>query len=68
MHKSSKGKFLLVFTVLLMFTACIQESENDRISVRYTVLVCDGKTGKALNGASVELTGEDLVAHTLGYE
>jgi len=65
MHKSSKGKFLLVFTVLLMFTACIQESENDRISVRYTVLVRDGKTGKALNGASVEFTGEDLVARTL---
>jgi len=65
MHKLSKGKFFLMFATVLMLAACIQESENDRIPVRYTVLVRDGKTGKALEGASVELTGEDLVARTL---
>lgn len=53
----------LLFSVV--FISCIQSTTEERIPVRYTVLVRNGNTGSAIQGASVELTGEDLVARTL---
>lgn len=50
---------------ILFLASCIQESADERIPVRYTVLVRNGETGAAMEGASVELTGEALVTQTL---
>lgn len=55
--------FILLFFFTL--TSCIQSSTETRTPVRYTVLVRNGITGAALEGASVELTDEHLSAHVL---
>ncbi len=56
----SRKSLFLGFAVLgmLLLSACIQEAEPERIPVQYTVLVRDGVSGKPLQGAAVELTGE----------
>ena len=56
---------LFSIAVALLLTACLQDSETTRIPVRYTVLVRDGQTGKAIKGAEVSLTGEDEKESTL---
>ncbi|MCK9183102.1 MAG: hypothetical protein M0P13_09535 [Fibrobacteraceae bacterium] len=61
MHKI----FYLILGAVLLFSACIQDADEDNVPVRYTVLVRDGRTGEAVSGASVELTGEDTVSRTL---
>ena len=49
----------------LLFSACLQEPENERIPVRYTILVRDSETDKAIQGAKVSLTAEDETESTL---
>ena len=44
---------------LLLLAACLQNAENNRVPVRYTVLVRDSYTGESIEGAEVALTGED---------
>lgn len=56
---------LFSIAAALLLTACLQDSETTRIPVRYTVLVRDGQTGKAIKGAEVSLTGEDKTESTL---
>lgn len=58
-------KWLYVIFMICLFAGCLQESTSDYIPVRYTVLVRDGDTGQALNGASVELTDENLISTSL---
>lgn len=57
----------ILFSIAAAFllTGCLQDSETTRIPVRYTVLVRDGQTGKAIKGAEVSLTGEDETESTL---
>ena len=48
----------LVYIVSFMLCSCIQNSEDDRIPIRYTVLVRDRNSGEMIEGASVSLAGE----------
>lgn len=50
---------LLLCLPLLLLAACLQNAENNRVPVRYTVLVRDSYTGESIEGAEVALTGED---------
>lgn len=50
---------------MLLLSACLQNAENDRIPVRYTILVRDSYTGESIEGADVALTGEDETERTL---
>lgn len=56
---------LFSIAAALLLAGCLQDSETTRIPVRYTVLVRDGQTGKAIKGAEVSLTGEDETESTL---
>lgn len=55
----------LIVCLSLFFVACLQDSASTKVPVRYTVLVRDGNTGKALEEASVEMTDENLESVTL---
>ena len=56
--------FLTYFTISL--TACLQDNDSDaRIPVRYTVIVTDKISGKAVEKAKVELTNEVQSAQSL---
>lgn len=57
--------YSLIIAFLFLLTSCIQSSTEVLIPVRYTILVRNGNTGVALEGASVELTDENLVVRTL---
>ena len=49
-----------------MFSACLQDDDSEeRIPVRYTVIVTDKISGEAVEDASVELTNEVQSAQTL---
>ena len=56
--------FLAYFTILL--TSCLQDEDSEsRLPVRYTVIVTDKESGKAVEKAKVELTNEVQSAQTL---
>lgn len=59
---------LIILTIFsaFIFSSCLQDSdENDRIPVRYTVIVTDKISGEAIKGAKVELTNEVQSAQDL---
>lgn len=57
--------FLLSISISLL-TSCLQNEDSDsRIPVRYTVIVTDKITGKAVEKAKVELTNEVQSAQSL---
>ena len=57
-------QLLTYFTIFL--TACLQDNESEsRIPVRYTVIVTDKISGKAVDKANVELTNEVQSAQSL---
>ena len=62
-----KKAFLLLLSIsLFLLTSCLQDDDSDeRIPVRYTVIVTDKITGKAVEKAKVELTNEVQSAQTL---
>lgn len=59
--------FYLIFALCVFFlTSCLQDDDSDaRIPVRYTVIVTDKISGKAVEKAKVELTNEVQSAQTL---
>jgi len=59
--------FTLIFVYCaILLTSCIQDDNlSDRIPVRYTVIVTDLISGKAVEKAKVELTNEVQSAQTL---
>lgn len=62
-----KSTFLLLFAFCLFtLMSCLQDEDTDtRIPVRYTVIVTDKITGKAVEKAKVELTNEVQSAQSL---
>lgn len=62
-----KKAFLLLLSISLFFlTSCLQNDDSDaRLPVRYTVIVTDKISGKAVEKAKVELTNEVQSAQTL---
>lgn len=62
-----KKAFLLLLSIsLFILTSCLQDDDsNERIPVRYTVIVTDKITGKAVEKAKVELTNEVQSAQSL---
>ena len=62
-----KSSFLILFAIcLLSLTSCLQDDDSDgRIPVRYTVIVTDKISGKAVEKAKVELTNEVQSAQSL---
>ena len=62
-----KKAFLLLLSIsLFILTSCLQDNDSDeRIPVRYTVIVTDKITGKAIEKAKVELTNEVQSAQSL---
>ena len=57
--------FLLSISISLL-TSCLQNEDSEsRIPVRYTVIVTDKTSGKAVEKAKVELTNEVQSAQTL---
>lgn len=62
-----KSTFLLLFAFCTFhLTSCLQDDDSDeRIPVRYTVIVTDKITGKAVEKAKVELTNEVQSAQAL---
>ncbi len=57
---------LFLFLSLILLTSCLQDEDTDtRIPVRYTVIVTDKISGKAIEKAKVELTNEVQSAQTL---
>lgn len=62
-----KSSFLLLFAIcLLSLTSCLQDEDTEtRVPVRYTVIVTDYVSGKAVNKAKVELTNEVQSAQSL---
>lgn len=62
-----KKAFLLLLSIsLFLLTSCLQDDDSDaRIPVRYTVIVTDKITGKAVEKAKVELTNEVQSAQSL---
>lgn len=57
---------LFLFLSLFLLTSCLQDEDTDtRIPVRYTVIVTDKITGKAVEKAKVELTNEVQSAQSL---
>lgn len=57
---------LLLAPCLFFLVSCLQDDDSDaRIPVRYTVIVTDYVSGKAVNKAKVELTNEVQSAQTL---
>ena len=59
--------FLLILAYFTIFlTSCLQDEDTEsRLPVRYTVIVTDKISGKAVNKAKVELTNEVQSAQTL---
>lgn len=50
----------------ILLTACLQDDDSDdRIPVRYTVIVTDKVSGDAVKDANVELTNEVQAAQSL---
>ena len=62
-----KSTFLLLFAFCtFLLTSCLQDDDSEsRIPVRYTVIVTDKITGKAVEKAKVELTNEVQSAQSL---
>lgn len=62
-----KKAFLLLLSIsLFILTSCLQDDDSEsRIPVRYTVIVTDKITGKAVEKAKVELTNEVQSAQSL---
>lgn len=62
-----KKAFLLLLSIsLFILTSCLQDDDSDeRIPVRYTVIVTDKITGKAVEKAKIELTNEVQSAQSL---
>ena len=62
-----KSTFLLLFAFYTFhLTSCLQDDDSEsRIPVRYTVIVTDKITGKAVEKAKVELTNEVQSAQAL---
>ena len=61
-----KTLFLVLLVFLSLLTACLQDDDSEsRIPVRYTVIVTDKISGKAVDKAKVELTNEVQSAQTL---
>ena len=62
-----KKAFLLLLSIsLFILTSCLQDDDSDeRIPVRYTVIVTDKISGKAVDKAKVELTNEVQSAQSL---
>ena len=62
-----KKVFLLLLSIsLFLLTSCLQDDDSEsRIPVRYTVIVTDKITGKAVEKAKVELTNEVQSAQSL---
>lgn len=62
-----KKAFLVLLSIsLFILTSCLQDDDSDeRIPVRYTVIVTDKITGKAVEKAKVELTNEVQSAQSL---
>ena len=62
-----KKVFLLLLSIsLFLLTSCLQNDDSDaRIPVRYTVIVTDKISGKAVEKAKVELTNEVQSAQSL---
>ena len=62
-----KKIFLLLLSIsIFLLTSCLQDEDTDtRIPVRYTVIVTDKITGKAVEKAKVELTNEVQSAQSL---
>ena len=57
---------LFLFLSLFLLTSCLQNDDSDaRIPVRYTVIVTDKISGKAVEKAKVELTNEVQSAQSL---
>lgn len=57
---------LFLFLSLFLLTSCLQDDDSDaRLPVRYTVIVTDKISGKAVEKAKVELTNEVQSAQTL---
>ena len=62
----NKILFLILVSFALLFTSCLQDDDSDeRIPVRYTVIVTDKISGQAVEKAKVELTNEVQSAQTL---
>ncbi|PWJ61120.1 MULTISPECIES: hypothetical protein [unclassified Fibrobacter] len=59
--------FLLILASLaISITACLQDEDSDnRIPVRYTVIVTDKISGESVKDANVELTNEVQAAQNL---
>ena len=62
-----KKAFLFLLSIsLFLLTSCLQNDDSDaRLPVRYTVIVTDKISGKAVEKAKVELTNEVQSAQTL---
>lgn len=62
-----KKAFLFLLSIVTFhLTSCLQDDDSDeRIPVRYTVIVTDKITGKAVEKAKVELTNEVQSAQSL---
>jgi len=62
-----KKAFLLLLSIsLFILTSCLQDDDSEsRIPVRYTVIVTDKITGKAVEKAKAELTNEVQSAQSL---
>ena len=61
-----KTLFLVLLVFLTLLTSCLQDDDSEsRIPVRYTVIVTDKISGKAVDKAKVELTNEVQSAQSL---
>ena len=62
-----KKIYLFILVVLsLLFSACLQDDDTEeRIPVRYTVIVTDSISGKSVERAKVELTNEVQASQSL---
>lgn len=57
---------LVMVSACILLTACLQDDDSDdRIPVRYTVIVTDKVSGDAVKDANVELTNEVQAAQSL---
>ena len=57
---------LVMVSACILLTACLQDDDSDdRIPVRYTVIVTDKLSGDAVKDANVELTNEVQAAQSL---
>ena len=57
---------LFLAAISFLFTACLQDDDTEeRIPVRYTVIVTDSISGKSVEKAKVELTNEVQASQSL---